>query len=229
MVLRRTSESGSACACARLCRACPWHAALSYRFAMTVAAQRPAEARRRPRRSTAAATARLVRPPSPRAAVAREARRDGRSLPGLALGDHAAADHREGGRALFRALPRALAGCRALAAAPLDDVLRLWAGLGYYARARNLHACAQRWSSGTRRFSATEAELVALPGIGRYTAAAIAAIAFDAPAVPVDGNVERVVARLFAVEDGTAGGQAGDPPARAALRPTRAPAISRRR
>jgi A/G-specific adenine glycosylase len=89
----------------------------------------------------------------------------------------------------------------ALAAAPLDDVLKLWAGLGYYARARNLHACAlavvQRHGG---RFPTREAELTALPGIGPYTAAAIAAIAFDAPAVPVDGNVERVVARLFAIE-----------------------------
>src|SRR4029077_19851185 len=89
---------------------------------------------------------------------------------------------------------------RALAAAPLDDVLKLWAGLGYYARARNLHACA---SAVVERhggqFPASEVELATLPGIGRYTAAAIAAIAFDARAVPVDGNVERVVARLFAV------------------------------
>ena len=87
----------------------------------------------------------------------------------------------------------------ALAAAPLDDVLRLWAGLGYYARARNLHACA-RAVAQRGGFPRTEAELVTLPGIGRYTAAAIASIAFDAPAVPVDGNVERVVTRLFAVE-----------------------------
>jgi A/G-specific adenine glycosylase len=89
----------------------------------------------------------------------------------------------------------------ALAAAPLDDVLKLWAGLGYYARARNLHACANavvRHHGG--RFPASEAELAALPGIGPYTAAAIAAIAFNAHAVPVDGNVERVVARLFAIE-----------------------------
>jgi A/G-specific adenine glycosylase len=88
----------------------------------------------------------------------------------------------------------------ALASAPLDDVLRLWAGLGYYARARNLHACARvvvEHHGG--RFPAAEAELAALPGIGPYTAAAIAAIAFDAPALPVDGNIERVVARLFAV------------------------------
>jgi len=89
----------------------------------------------------------------------------------------------------------------ALAAAPLDDVLRLWAGLGYYARARNLHACAQAVvARHGGRFPAGEADLTGLPGIGRYTAAAIAAIAFDASAVPVDGNVERVVARLYAVD-----------------------------
>jgi A/G-specific adenine glycosylase len=90
----------------------------------------------------------------------------------------------------------------ALAAAALDDVLKLWAGLGYYARARNLHACAQAVvAHHGGRFPATEAELAALPGIGPYTAAAIAAIAFDARAAAVDGNVERVVARLFAVAD----------------------------
>src|SRR5258708_24373146 len=75
---------------------------------------------------------------------------------------------------------------RALAAAPLDDVLKLWAGLGYYARARNPHACA---NAVTERhggsFPTTQAELTALPGIGRYTAAAIAAIAFDLPAAAV--------------------------------------------
>jgi len=87
-----------------------------------------------------------------------------------------------------------------LAAAPLDDVLRLWAGLGYYARARNLHACA-RAVAARGGFPRTEDELTTLPGIGRYTAAAIASIAFDAKTVPVDGNVERVVTRLFAVED----------------------------
>ncbi len=91
---------------------------------------------------------------------------------------------------------------RSLAAAPLDDVLRLWAGLGYYARARNLHACAKavvEHHGGL--FPASQAELGTLPGIGHYTAAAIAAIAFGARAAAVDGNVERVVARLFAVED----------------------------
>lgn len=88
-----------------------------------------------------------------------------------------------------------------LAAAPLEDVLRAWAGLGYYARARNLHACAQAvLARHGGHFPASEAELIALPGIGRYTAAAIAAIAFDACAVAVDGNVERVVARLYALD-----------------------------
>jgi len=90
---------------------------------------------------------------------------------------------------------------QALAAAPLDRVLELWTGLGYYARARNLHKCA-RVVAGEHggRFPETEAGLRELPGIGAYTAAAIAAIAFDVPATVVDGNVERVVARLFAVE-----------------------------
>jgi A/G-specific adenine glycosylase len=89
-----------------------------------------------------------------------------------------------------------------LARAPLDDVLRAWAGLGYYARARNLHACALAVTERHGgRFPSTEAALAELPGIGPYTAAAIAAIAFDQRATPVDGNIERVIARLFAVED----------------------------
>jgi A/G-specific adenine glycosylase len=89
----------------------------------------------------------------------------------------------------------------ALAAAPLDDVLKAWAGLGYYARARNLHACARAVvERHDGIFPASEADLRRLPGIGAYTAAAIAAIAFDAPASPVDGNIERVIARLFAIE-----------------------------
>lgn len=88
----------------------------------------------------------------------------------------------------------------ALAAAPLDDVLKAWAGLGYYSRARNLHRCAQHVAEELAgRFPTSEAGLAELPGIGPYTAAAIAAIAFDQPATVVDGNVERVVARLFAV------------------------------
>jgi A/G-specific adenine glycosylase len=88
----------------------------------------------------------------------------------------------------------------ALAAAKLDDVLAEWAGLGYYSRARNLHACARLVAERFAGcFPQTEDELRELPGIGPYTAAAMAAIAFGAPATPVDGNIERVVARLFAV------------------------------
>ncbi|MGE0005673.1 MAG: A/G-specific adenine glycosylase [Parvibaculaceae bacterium] len=89
----------------------------------------------------------------------------------------------------------------ALAAAPRDDVLKAWAGLGYYARARNLHACARVVAGELGgRFPDTEEGLAALPGIGPYTAGAIAAIAFDRPAAAVDGNVERVMARLHAIE-----------------------------
>ncbi len=89
----------------------------------------------------------------------------------------------------------------ALAAASLDDVLSAWAGLGYYARARNLYACARAVvDRHGGRFPDDEAALRALPGIGPYTAAALRAIAFDQPASAVDGNVERVIARLFAIE-----------------------------
>lgn len=88
----------------------------------------------------------------------------------------------------------------ALAAASLGDVLAAWAGLGYYARARNLHACARVVAEQHGgKFPDDEAELRKLPGVGGYTAAAIAAIAFGRRATPVDGNIERVVARLFAV------------------------------
>jgi A/G-specific adenine glycosylase len=89
----------------------------------------------------------------------------------------------------------------ALAAAPEAEVMGAWAGLGYYARARNLVACARRVAAGPEgRFPDTEEGLRKLPGIGRYTAAAVAAIAFGRRAVVVDSNVERVVARLFAVD-----------------------------
>jgi A/G-specific adenine glycosylase len=89
----------------------------------------------------------------------------------------------------------------ALAATSLEDVLGLWAGLGYYARARNLHACARTVVAQHRSdFPSSEDELRKLPGIGAYTAAAIAAIAFSRKAAPVDGNIERVVARLYAIE-----------------------------
>ena len=89
---------------------------------------------------------------------------------------------------------------KALAEADLGDVLAAWAGLGYYARARNLHACARVVAEQHGgKFHEDEAELRKLPGIGDYTAAALAAIAFGKRATPVDGNIERVVARLFAV------------------------------
>jgi A/G-specific adenine glycosylase len=89
----------------------------------------------------------------------------------------------------------------ALADASLDEVLHAWQGLGYYARARNLHACARSvMALHGGAFPDTVEGLRELPGIGAYTAAAIAAIAFDRKAAAVDGNVERVVARLFAVE-----------------------------
>ncbi len=89
----------------------------------------------------------------------------------------------------------------ALASAPTDDVMAAWAGLGYYARARNLKACAEtvvRDHGGA--FPDTEEGLRTLPGIGDYTAAAIAAIAFDRPAAVMDGNVERVISRLYAID-----------------------------
>jgi A/G-specific adenine glycosylase len=89
----------------------------------------------------------------------------------------------------------------ALAAAPDAEVMGEWAGLGYYARARNLLRCARAVvADHDGRFPSTRAGLLTLPGIGPYTASAIAAIAFDEPATVVDGNVERVMARMFRVE-----------------------------
>jgi len=89
-----------------------------------------------------------------------------------------------------------------LAAASQNDVLAAWAGLGYYSRARNLHACAKAVVERYKGvFPSSEAELLTLPGIGPYTAAAITAIAFDKPANVVDGNVERVMSRLFTVAE----------------------------
>ncbi len=88
----------------------------------------------------------------------------------------------------------------ALAAAPDSEVMSAWAGLGYYARARNLLACARAVAAIGGRFPEDEAGLRALPGIGSYTAAAIAAFAFGKRAVVVDGNIERVTSRLFAIE-----------------------------
>lgn len=87
-----------------------------------------------------------------------------------------------------------------LAAAPDETVMAAWAGLGYYARARNLLACARAVAAMGGDFPDTVEGLRALPGIGEYTAAAVGAIAFGLPVVPVDGNVERVMSRLHAIE-----------------------------
>ena len=102
----------------------------------------------------------------------------------------------------YRAFLSRWPGVNALAAASQDDVLSAWAGLGYYSRARNLHRAAQvvaRELGGV--FPHTARELRKLPGIGEYTSAAIAAIAFGEPAAAMDANAERVIARLFAVEE----------------------------
>jgi A/G-specific adenine glycosylase len=89
----------------------------------------------------------------------------------------------------------------ALAAADDADVMAAWAGLGYYARARNLLACARAVAARGGAFPNSEDGLRALPGLGAYTAAAVAAIAFDRRAAVVDANVERVVARLYAISE----------------------------
>lgn len=100
----------------------------------------------------------------------------------------------------FRAFLEKWPDAASLAAADAEDVLRAWAGLGYYSRARNLKKCADLVASRHGgRFPATQEGLRELPGIGDYTAAAIAAIAFGRPAAVVDGNVERVVTRLYAI------------------------------
>ncbi len=88
-----------------------------------------------------------------------------------------------------------------LAAAPVDAVMSAFAGLGYYSRARNLHACAKEIARRGGRFPSEEADLRALPGVGAYTAAAVAAIAFNRQTGPVDGNIARVLARLIALEE----------------------------
>jgi A/G-specific adenine glycosylase len=88
-----------------------------------------------------------------------------------------------------------------LAFAPVEEVMQYWSGLGYYSRPRNLHLCAKRVvDEFGGKFPANEAQLLKLPGIGPYTAAAITSIAFDIRAVVVDGNVERVISRLYAIE-----------------------------
>lgn len=105
-------------------------------------------------------------------------------------------------RPYFEAFTRRWPTVESLAAAEGGEVMAAWAGLGYYARARNLIACARRVADDHGgRFPDSETELLKLPGIGRYTAAAVAAIAYGRRAVVVDANVERVVSRLFAVKD----------------------------
>ncbi|MEP6567357.1 MAG: A/G-specific adenine glycosylase [Mesorhizobium sp.] len=102
-------------------------------------------------------------------------------------------------KAYFRAFVSKWPDVKALAEAETEDVMKAWAGLGYYSRARNLKACANLVALRGGRFPDTETGLRELPGIGAYTAAAIAAIAFDHPAAVVDGNVERVVSRLYSI------------------------------
>ena len=99
----------------------------------------------------------------------------------------------------YRRFLRRFPTLRALAVSPLDDVLALWSGLGYYARARNLHRAARACGG---QLPATAAELRALPGFGPYTAAAVASLAFREDVPLVDGNVARVLARVFRIEEG---------------------------
>ena len=111
----------------------------------------------------------------------------------------------------------------ALAAASLDEVISAFAGLGYYARARNLHACAREVARRGGLFPRNEAALRALPGVGAYTAAAVAAIAFDEKAAPVDGNIARILARLYALEAPIAQAEREIAEAAAALAPAKRP------
>lgn len=104
-------------------------------------------------------------------------------------------------KAYFEKFTRRWPNVQSLAHAREADVLAAWAGLGYYARARNLHKCAVHITEKMNGiFPQKESELLKLPGVGAYTAAAIAAIAFGERAVVVDANIERLVARLFAID-----------------------------
>ena len=111
----------------------------------------------------------------------------------------------------------------ALAAASLDEVMAAFSGLGYYSRARNLHACARQVAGRGGRFPPSEAELRGLPGVGAYTAAAVAAIAYDERAAPVDGNIARILARLHALETPVANARRAIGEAAAALTPAQRP------
>ena len=108
-----------------------------------------------------------------------------------------------------------------LAAAPIEDVMSAFAGLGYYSRARNLHACAKEIARRGGTYPSEEADLRALPGVGAYTAAAIAAIAFGRQTTPVDGNIARILARLLALEKPIARSRAELAAAARALAPSR--------
>jgi A/G-specific adenine glycosylase len=118
----------------------------------------------------------------------------------------------------FRAFTERWPTIGALAAAPVEDIMKAWAGLGYYSRARNLRAAAQAVAAMPGGFPDTEDGLRTLPGVGPYTAAAIAAIAFGRPSAVVDGNVERVMARLFDIRTPL-------PAAKAEIRTTLAPLV----
>jgi A/G-specific adenine glycosylase len=108
-----------------------------------------------------------------------------------------------------------------LAGASLEDVIGAFAGLGYYSRVRNLHACAKEIARRGGTFPGEETELRALPGIGAYTAAAVAAIAFGRQTTPVDGNIARILARLLALETPIARARAELATAARALAPSR--------
>ncbi len=110
-----------------------------------------------------------------------------------------------------------------LAAAPLEAVMSAFAGLGYYSRARNLHACAKEIARRGGGFPGTEAGLRALPGVGAYTAAAVAAIAFGRETLPVDGNIARILARLVALEQPIARARGQIAAAARALAPSQRP------
>lgn len=108
----------------------------------------------------------------------------------------------------YKAFIKAFPTVKELAKAPLQQVLRLWQGLGYYSRASNLHRCAQTiHQKFNNHFPTTYNELVHLPGIGPYTAAAIASLAFKKQVAVVDGNVFRVLARVFGIEEDIASNQ----------------------
>jgi A/G-specific adenine glycosylase len=121
----------------------------------------------------------------------------------------------------YRAFIAKWPGVEDLAEASTEDVMSAFAGLGYYSRARNLHACAKEIARRGGTFPSEESELRALPGVGAYTAAAIAAIAFGRQTTPVDGNIARILARLRALEKPIARARAELATAAGALAPSR--------